>query len=251
MNIRLDNKIAVVTGAASGIGLACSNLLAQSGAKVALVDINRDGLVEALKAVQKKGTAKSYQLDVTKVPAIAPVVTKIRQEMGEIDILVCSAGINIPKLANEVTEADWDAVLTVNTKGLFFCNQAVAVQSMIPRKSGVIVNIASQMGLVGGPKRAPYCASKGGVILLTYSEAVEWAQYNIRINAVAPTFIRTPLSEKFLSDPDFMSYVMESIPLGRLAKVEDVASAVCFLVSDEANMITGTTLSVDGGWTAK
>ena len=251
MNIRLDNKVAMVTGAASGIGLACSKLLAESGAKVALVDINPDGLVEATKTVQEKGTARDYQLDVTDAPAIVPTVSRIRQELGEIDILVCSAGINIPRLALEVTEADWDAILTVNTKGLFFSNQAVAVQSMIPRKSGVIVNIASQMGLVGGPKRAPYCASKGGVILLTCSEAVEWAPYNIRVNAVAPTFIRTPLSEKFLSDPEFMSYVMENIPLGRLAKVEDVATSVCFLVSDEANMITGTTLSVDGGWTCK
>ncbi len=251
MNIRLDNKVAMVTGAASGIGLACSKLLAESGAKIALVDINPDGLVEATKAVQEKGTAKSYQLDVTNVPAITSTVSRIRQELGEIDILVCSAGINIPRLAHEVTEADWDAILTVNTKGLFFSNQAVAVQSMIPRKSGVIVNIASQMGLVGGLKRAPYCASKGGVVLLTYAEAVEWAPYNMRINAVAPTFIKTPLSEKFLSDPEFLSYVMENVPLGHLATVEDVAAAVCFLASDEAKMITGTILSVDGGWTAK
>ena len=251
MDIRLDNKVAIVTGAASGIGLACAELLAESGAKVALVDMHAKRLAKTTKLVQAKGIAKGYQLDVTETPAIAPTVTRIRQELGEVDILVCSAGINIPRLAHEVTEADWDATLDVNTKGLFFCNQAVAVQSMIPRKSGVIINIASQMGLVGGWKRAAYCASKGGVVQLTRAEAVDWAPYNIRINAVAPTFILTPLSEVFFKDPAFEAYIFDNIPLSRLAKVEDVATAVCFLASDEANMITGTILPIDGGWTAK
>ena len=250
MNITFDNKVAMVTGAASGIGLACAELLAASGAKIALVDYQPDHLAEATKNVQEKGIAKGYQLDVTDIRAIAPTVSQIRQDLGEVDVLVCSAGTNIPKLAEDVTEADWDTILSVNTKGLFFCNQAVAIQSMIPRKTGAIVNIASIFGLVGGPKRASYCASKGGVVQLTRQEAIEWATYNIRINAVAPTFILTNLTRDMLKDPEFKTYVLDNTPLHCLATVDDVAAATCFLASDAAKMITGVILPVDGGWTA-
>jgi NAD(P)-dependent dehydrogenase (short-subunit alcohol dehydrogenase family) len=251
MDIRLDDKVAMVTGAASGIGFACAELLAASGAKVALVDYNPETLLRATKKVQEKGTAKGYQLDIADIPQIAPTVSYIRQELGEIDVLVCSAGINIRQLAHEVTEEAWDAINEVNAKGLFFCNQVVAVQSMMPRKTGVIVNIASTMGLVGGPKRVVYCASKGAVVQLTKAEAVDWAPHNIRINAVAPTYVLTNLTRELLKDPESRGYVMENTPFRRLATVEDVATAVCFLASDEANMITGTILPVDGGWTAK
>ena len=251
MNIRFDNKVAVVTGAAGDIGLACAKLLADSGAGVALIDCQPDRLAEATKSAQQKGIAQGYQLDVTDIPAIAPTVSRIRQELGEVDILVCCAGINIPKLAQEVTEADWDAVVTVNTKGLFFCNQAVAVQSMIPRKAGAIVNIASIFGLVGGLKRASYCASKGGVVQLTRQEAIEWAPYNIRVNAVAPTFVLTEMTESYLSDPEFKTYILDNTPLHCLATVDDVAAATCFLASDAAKMITGIVLPVDGGWVAR
>ena len=251
MDIRFDNKVAIVTGGAGDIGLACAELFVDSGARVALVDNQPDRLAEATKTVQRKGIARGYQLDVTDTPAIAPAVSQIRQELGEVDILVCCAGINIPKLAQEVTEADWDAVLSINIKGLFFCNQAVAVQSMIPRKTGAIVNIASIFGLVGGPKRASYCASKGGVVQLTRQEAIDWAPYNIRVNAVAPTFVLTKMTRSYLTDPEFKAYVLDNTPLHCLATVDDVAAAICFLASDAAKMITGVVLPVDAGWTAQ
>lgn len=215
------------------------------------MDCQPDRLAEATKNVQEKGVARGYQLDVTDIPAIALTVSQIRQDLGEVEVLVCSAGINIPKPAEEVTEADWDTILSTNTKGLFFCNQAVAIQSMIPRKTGAIVNIASIYGLVGGPKRATYCASKGGIVQLTRQEAIDWAPYNIRVNAVAPTFILTNMTRGYLGDPEFKNYVLDKTPLHRLATVDDVAAAVCFLASDEANMITGAILPVDGGWTAQ
>ena len=251
MNITFANKVAIVTGAASGIGLACTELLATSGAKVALVDCQPDRLAEATKRVQAKGIAKGYQLDVTDIAAVAPIVSQIRQDLGEVDILVCSAGISIPKPPEDVTEANWDTMLSVNTKGLFFCNQAVAVQSMIPRKTGAIVNITSIYGLVGAPERVPYCTSKGGVIQLTRAEAVNWARYNIRVNAVAPTWILTELTAAMLENPELKDYVLGNTPLGRLGTIDDIATAVCFLASDEAKMITGVTLPVDGGWTAQ
>jgi len=252
VNITFDNKVAIVTGGSSGIGLACAELFAASGAKVALIARQPERLAEATKKVQEIGVAQGYQLDVTDVPQIAPTVRRIRRELGEVDILVCNAGTNIPKLAQDITEVDWDAVLTVNTKGLFFSNQAVATQSMIPRKCGAIVNIGSIMGLVGGPKRAHYCASKGGVTQLTRQEAIEWAPYNIRVNAVAPTFVLTGMTKGYLDDPEFKTYVLDKIPLHhRMVTVDEVAAAVCFLASDAASMITGIILPVDGGWTAQ
>ncbi len=251
MIISLENKVALVTGASSGIGLASAEVLAESGAKVAMIARDQGRLAEAVTAVEKKGVARGYRLDVTDTAAISPTVSRIREELGEIDILVCSAGTNITRAAHEVTEEEWDTIFSVNTKGLFFCNQAVAVQSMIPRKKGAIVNIASQMGLVGGWKRSVYCASKGGVIQLTRAEAVDWAPYNICVNAVAPTFVPTAMTSATLNDPESRAYVMDNIPLNRMATAEEVAAAVCFLASDQAAMITGTTLPVDGGWTAK
>jgi NAD(P)-dependent dehydrogenase (short-subunit alcohol dehydrogenase family) len=250
MNIRLDNQVAMVTGAAGGLGLACAELLAESGARVAVVDMTQN-LEQATRQVQEKGIAGGYQLDVTDTAAIAVTVSQIRHELGEIDILVACAGINIRQPAHQVTEAAWDKIMAVNLKGLFFTNQAVAVQSMIPRKRGAIVNISSVMGMVGGPDRLVYCATKGGVIQVTRAEAVDWAPYNIRINALAPTYVLTGLTRELLKDPAAEKYIMDNIPLRRLATVEDIAAAACFLASDRADMITGAVLPVDGGWTAQ
>ncbi len=259
MNITFDGKVAIVTGAASGIGLACAELLATSGARVALVDFLKplytEHLTEVTESVQKKGFAKGYPLDVTDIPAINPTITSIRQEMGEVDILICSAGINRPSTSEDITEADWDAILSTNIKGLFFCNQAVAIQSMIPRKIGAIVNVASTAGLAGMEMSvcpAHYSASKGAVVQLTRKEAVEWAPYNIRVNAVAPTFTLTaPVARDLKKHPEIEAAVLDSTPLHCMATVDDIAAAICFLASDAAKMITGVTLPVDGGWTAQ
>jgi gluconate 5-dehydrogenase len=251
MDTRLDNKVAVITGAASGIGLACAEDLARSGAKVALVDYDAETLAKATRQLAQQGTVRGYQLDVTDVPQITPTVSAIREELGEIDILVCCAGTNIRQPAHEVTEENWDLIYNLNAKGLFFCNQIVAIQSMMPRKCGSIINIASMLGIVGAPTRTAYCASKGAVVQLTRAEAVDWAPYNIRINAVAPTFVLTNLTRGILEDPEVQQYVTDNTPFRRLATVDDIAAAVHFLASDEANMITGTVLPVDGGWTAQ
>jgi NAD(P)-dependent dehydrogenase (short-subunit alcohol dehydrogenase family) len=253
MDIRLDNKVAVVTGGTRGIGLSCAEYLAASGATVAVIGRQTEHVEGATGIVSKKGKARGYQLDLADVQAIAPTIAKIRKDLGEIDILVCSAGIDLgkPTLAVNVTPEDWDRLHAVNSRGVFFTNQAVAVQSMIPRKNGSIINIGSSVGLVGAPNCMPYNTSKAVVYQLTRSEAVEWGPYNVRVNCVAPTWVDTDLARPLLTLPGFMEHELTKIPLNRIATLDDVAAAVCFLASDLATMITGIALPVDGGWTCQ
>lgn len=254
MNSTFDNKVVVVTGGVKGIGFRCAQMLANKGAKVAVVDRQSgDLLAEAVGEIKKDGFALGYQLDVTDIAQITPTIERIRKEIGEIDIFVGCAGVNLtkPSKAESIIEEDWDFVYSVNIKGLFYCIQAVASQSMIPRKKGVIVNISSQAGMVGVPLCISYNTSKAAVIQLTRSLAIEWAPLNIRVNSVAPTWVRTDLSEPLLTIPGFQEHELANIPLNRFATVDEVASAVCFLASDQSGMTTGHTFPVDGGWTSQ
>jgi 2-dehydro-3-deoxy-D-gluconate 5-dehydrogenase len=252
-SMRVDGKIALVTGAGSGLGQAIACGLAQAGADVAVTEQpgRESAAAETVGAVEAaKRRAGAWPLDVTRLATIAEVVAQVIARFGRIDLLVNNAGINVPRLALEVTEEDWDRVLDVNLKGAFFMAQAVAKQALLPQGGGKVINIASQNGVVGMHHRAAYCSSKAGLVNLTRVLALEWARYHINVNAVGPTFIDTPLTRPMFADPAFRDEVLRNIPLGRIGQPEDVAGAVVFLASPAADMVTGHTLLVDGGWTA-
>ena len=193
--------------------------------------------------------AAAVSLDVTDVPSIERAVAEAETSLGPLDVAVANAGIAIRKPALELTEEDWDRVLDVDLKGVFFTCKA-AGRGMVTRKRGSIVCIASQNGLVGMEERAAYCAAKAGVINMTRVLGLEWAAHNVRVNAVGPTFVHTALTERALGDPATRQGILDRIPLGRLGTAEEVANAVLFLASPAASLITGACLAVDGGWTA-
>jgi 2-deoxy-D-gluconate 3-dehydrogenase len=174
----------------------------------------------------------------------------VEKTFRRIDILVTNAGTNVPKPSLKVTEADWNFLVDLNLKGVFFTCQTIG-SLMIKQRSGKIVNLASTMGYVALPERAIYCTTKGGIVQMTKALALEWAPYKIRVNAIAPTFIKTPMSIPWLKDEAFKKFVISRIPWGRLGLPQDVVGAVLFLVSDAADLITGSTLLIDGGWTAQ
>ena len=200
-----------------------------------------------IEAEGRRGLA--LPLEVRDLSSINAMVSAAVAEMGRIDILVNNAGINIPRPALEFTEDEWDAVLDINLKGLFFCSQRVA-REMVKQKHGKIVNIASQNGVVGYYKRAAYCSSKAAVVNLTRVLAIEWAEHGINVNAVGPTFVLTPLTQSTFDDPVLREDLLKRIPLGRVGQPEDVVGAVVFLASPAADLVTGHTLLVDGGWTS-
>jgi len=251
----LTGKVALVTGTGSGIGQATAVALAAAGARLAITELpDRLDRAEATAATIRRagGEAAVLPLDVTDLPSIDRCVAATADAFGgRIDILVNNAGVNVPQWAFDVTEDAWDKVLAVNLKGLFFVAQAVGRRMRDQRPAGgSIVNIASQMGVVGYVQRAAYCSSKAGAVNLSRVLAFEWAEHAIRVNAVCPTFVETPLTRPMFEDPEFKTDVYRRIPLGRLATPEDVAHAVLFLAADGSAMITGHALLVDGGWTA-
>ena len=251
-SMRLDGKRAIVTGAGSGIGRAVAIALSESGADVALSELpdRLDSLQEVCEAIESNGQrAVPLPLALPQTDSIDTFVAGAIEGLGGLDILVNNAGVNIPVDAFDLTEQDWDHVQDVNLKGLFFLSQRCG-RHMRDHSGGRIVNMASINGVVGYYKRAAYCSSKAGVVNLTRVLALEWAEHDINVNAIGPTFILTPLTQATFDDPVMREDLLKRIPKGRVGQPKDIVGAVVFLASDAAAMITGHTLLVDGGWTA-
>jgi NAD(P)-dependent dehydrogenase (short-subunit alcohol dehydrogenase family) len=248
----LNGRVALVTGAARGLGRAISLALANAGADVALGlrDIKADaGLAAEIRKLEKK--ALPLQMDMRRMDQISRAVEETTKQFGRIDILVNNAGIAPENPAENVREEDFDATLAINLKGTFFASQA-AGRVMIRQKSGTIINMSSQAGFSALPTESIYCMTKAGIAHLTKCLAVEWGKYGITVNAVAPTFIRTPGTESCLADPAFRADTVERIAaLHRIGEPMEVAGAVVFLASPAASLITGETILIDGGWTAR
>ena len=245
----LSGKVAIVTGAGRGMGYHIALALARYGADLVVCSRTVSELEKVGAEIEKLGRRVLIQkMDVTNIPEIHSMVEAAVKTFGRIDLLVNNAGLNIPQWAEEVTEEAWDRVFDINLKGTFFCAQAVG-KVMIQQKRGKIINISSQAGSVGLIMRSAYGASKGGLNLLTKVLALEWAKHNILVNAIAPTFLETPMTKPMLEKKEFRDYVMGNILLGRLAKFEDVTGAVIYLASEASNMVTGHVLLIDGGWT--
>jgi NAD(P)-dependent dehydrogenase (short-subunit alcohol dehydrogenase family) len=244
---RLDGKIALVTGAGRGIGRAVALALAAAGAELVVVSRTPSELDEVAGAIKSGGgNARPLMLDVTRSDAMRDAFAGL----GPLDILVNNAGINRPQPFLEVDEATLDLLLELNVRAAFVVAQAAA-RLMVANGGGVIINVSSQMGHVGSDlNRTVYVMTKHAVEGLTRAMAVELAPKGVRVVSIAPTFVTTPLTKPFFGDPVFRKWVLDRIPLGRLGTVEEVASAVVFLASPAAALVTGSSLLVDGGWTA-
>jgi 3-oxoacyl-[acyl-carrier protein] reductase len=241
----LDGKVALVTGAARGIGQAIARKLAAEGADVALCDLKAEWLAETVGVVEAAGRkAKCFEADVSNAVAVEAVVSGVVDAFGRVDILINNAGITKDTLMVRMSEQDWDAVIGVNLKGTFLFSKAVA-RPMMKQRSGAIVNVASIIGLIGNAGQCNYAASKAGVVALTKSAARELATRNVRVNAVAPGFIQTRMTD--VLPEDVRKKMLESIPMGRFGTADDVANVVLFLASDASSYMTGQVLPICGG----
>jgi NAD(P)-dependent dehydrogenase (short-subunit alcohol dehydrogenase family) len=250
--INLKNKIALVTGAGKGIGKACAIALAEAGAKVIILSRTKSDLVGVSKIIKKtKGSSKSFVCDVTQVEEFKNILKKI----SRLDILVNNAGNNRPEHFTEVKQENMEYLTNLNMKAAFnvaqLCSQKMVEAKNRKKIGGSIIHMSSQLGKVGCEGRNVYNMNKFGIEGLARGMAVELAAYNIRVNTVCPTFVETPMVKKFFKNKKFKNKMVKNIPLGRVAKESDVATAVAFLAAESSEMITGTSLIVDGGWTAQ
>ena len=248
----LKNKTAIVTGAGKGIGRACAIALAEAGSNLVIISRTKKDLDQVSKVIKKlKVKCKSYVCDITNYNQIKDIINK----QSKIDILVNNAGNNIPEHFTKVKTKNMEYLVKINTIATFNLAQLCALKMLKSKNrkkiGGAIVNMSSQMGHVGGPIRSVYNMTKFGLEGLTKGMSIDLAKYNIRVNTVCPTFVVTPMTKKFFKDKKFIKEVLGNIPLGRFAELSDVATAVVYLASDAASMITGTSLLVDGGWTAR
>ena len=251
--INLENEIAIVTGARRGMGKAHALTLAKLGAKVVVTDISQEECQLVVDEIEKNnGQAMAIECDVSKKQDIDEMIKKTVEKWGKIDVLVNNAGIAQFKPFLEITEQEWDKTIDINLKGYFLCAQAVA-QEMVKQKSGSIINIASiamgQVG-VGFQNLAHYSASKGGIVAMTETMAIELGAHNIRVNAIAPGVIETPMVDPVKQDKQAMQGILARLPLKRIGRSEEVANLVAFLASDASSYMTGSTVVIDGGWLA-
>ena len=251
VSFSIEGRVALVTGATGGIGSDLAAALGRAGARVGVAGRRGSRVLSIVEAIRAAGgEASPIDLDLTDRSSIEAAVVRVVETFGRIDILVNNAGLGTNHDAIDATEAEWDELFAVNVRGLFFACQSAA-RYMLAQGSGRIINMASQAGVVGIRRHAAYSASKAAVIGLTRVLALEWAPHGITVNAVAPTWVYTPGTAERLDDPTFLASVLERIPIGRVASTADVAAAVIYLASPGAAMVTGTVLTVDGGWTAQ
>jgi gluconate 5-dehydrogenase len=248
----LKDRVAIVTGASKGLGEAMSLALAQAGANVVMVSRNLEESQRVATEVASKTGRQTLALrgDVTERADVESITQETLSRFGRVDILVNNAGINIRKPLLELEDEDWERVLDTNLTGPMLCSRIIG-KLMVEKRQGSIINLSSILGFVGIPSRVAYSSSKAGLIGLTKTLALEWAPYNVRVNALCPGPFETPMNQSLLQVPETLQYFVSQIPLGRFGNPKELAGPVIFLASDASSFMTGTTLLIDGGWTAQ
>lgn len=249
--MRLKDKVAIITGGGTGIGRGIAEIFAKEGAKVVVSGRRPEPLAETVQLIkQAGGEAIALQSDVSNAEQVKELIQKTVGQYGGLDILVNNAGVYLPHDAVSATEDDWNKVMGIDLKGVWLCSKE-AIPNMLSRGKGRIINIASIAGIVGFPGSAFYCSAKGAVVNLTREMALDYASKNITVNAICPGVIESEMTKPFLTNEEAAKNFLSQTPVGRIGKPEDIGYACLYLASDEASFVTGTTLVVDGGWTAK
>ena len=252
MAIDVKNKSVIVTGSTKGIGKAIAEAFAEAGANLTIVSRNQDDCDRIAGELSGKYGVKALPVsgDITKIVNIENIVEKTAEEFGSVDVLVNNAGSAVTKASVDLTEEDWDSVIAIDLKAVFFCSQ-IAGRKMIEQKKGKIISIGSALGFIGEKRLLPYCCAKGGVLQMTKTLGIEWARYNVQVNVVCPGYVITDLNRDLLTDEKISTRLLSHIPMRRFGETVEVAEAVVFLASDASNYMTGQSIILDGGWCAE